>query len=95
MYNLFKKLFKKRLKEIEQKKKEDSSSGVKYSTTENSEFARTAEKTKAVGIDKFEEDEEEVEYTEVSTEEVSDYRGRIQDPKLADNLRDPRIDEFH
>lgn len=36
----------------------DPAAGVKYSYTENSEFARGAEKTQAVGIDKFGDEED-------------------------------------
>lgn len=58
MPNLLKKLFQKRLQTIKKKVAEKSPSrGVKYSYTENSEFARGAEKTDAVGIDKFDEEE--------------------------------------
>ena len=35
----------------------DPGPGVKYSYTENSEFARGAEKTEAIGIDSFGEDD--------------------------------------
>jgi len=58
MPNLLKKLFQKRIQAIKKKSSDKSPPrGVKYSHTENSEFARGAEKTEAVGIDKFDEEE--------------------------------------
>lgn len=58
MPNVLKKLFKKRFETIKKKKSDKSApTGVKYGLTENSEFARGAEKTESVGIDKFDENE--------------------------------------
>ena len=58
MPNLLKKLFQKRINTIKKKiALKSPPGGVKYSHTENSEFARGSEKTEAVGIDKFDEDE--------------------------------------
>ncbi len=58
MPNVLKKLFQKRFDTIKKKKSDKAApTGVKYGLTENSEFARGAEKTEAVGIDKFDEEE--------------------------------------
>lgn len=58
----------------------DESPGVKYSYTENSEFARYAEKTEAIGIDKFGEEDT---FDPDEADEHQDYRNRNQNSDLS------------
>jgi hypothetical protein len=58
----------------------DPGPGIKYSYTENSEFARDAEKTEAIGIDKFgdEKDTSDIE----AADDYQDFRNRNQNSDL-------------
>jgi hypothetical protein len=58
----------------------DPGPGIKYSYTENSEFARVAEKTEAVGLDKFG-DENDTFDTEAA-DDYQDFRNRHQNSDL-------------
>jgi hypothetical protein len=58
----------------------DPSPGVKYSYTENSEFARGAEKAQAVGIDSFGEEDT---FDPDEADEHQDYRNRNQNSDLS------------
>jgi hypothetical protein len=74
----------------------DSGPGVKYSYTENSEFSRGAEKTDAVGIDSFEENEF---IDPDEADEHQDNRNRNQNSDLSKRYYthglDMSEDEFH
>lgn len=58
----------------------DPGPGVKYSYTENSEFARGAEKTEAVGIDKFGDEKDTFDFDEA--DDFQDNRNRKQNSDL-------------
>lgn len=57
----------------------DPGPGIKYSYTENSEFARGADKTEAVGIDSFGEEDT---FDPDEADEHQDYRNRKQNSDL-------------
>lgn len=61
----------------------DPGPGVKYSYTENSEFARGAEKTEAVGIDSFGEEDT---FDPDEASDFQDYRNRNQNSDLANRF---------
>lgn len=69
---------------------------VKYSYTENSEFARGAEKTEAIGIDNFD-DEDAIDPEEA--DDYQDFRNRKQNSDLSKRYYthglDFNEDEFH
>lgn len=58
----------------------DSGPGVRYSYTENSEFARGAEKEQAIGIDSFGEEDT---FDPKEADEHQDYRNRKQNSDLS------------
>lgn len=74
----------------------DPGPGVKYGYTENSEFARGAEKTEAIGIDNFD-DEDAIDPEEA--DEFQDFRNRKQNSDLSKRYYthglDFNEDEFH
>jgi hypothetical protein len=59
----------------------DPGPGIKYSYTENSEFARGAEKTEAVGIDKFGDEEDTFDIE--AADDYQDFRNRNQNSDLS------------
>jgi hypothetical protein len=61
----------------------DPGPGIKYSYTENSEFARGAEKTEAVGIDSFGEEDT---FDPEEAAEHQTYRDRKQNSDLSDRF---------
>ena len=61
----------------------DPGPGIKYSYTENSEFARGAEKTEAVGIDSFGEEDT---FDPDEIDEGQDYRNRKQNSDLSERF---------
>jgi hypothetical protein len=74
----------------------DPGPGVKYSYTENSEFARGAEKTEAIGIDSFGEEDT---FDPDEADEHQDYRNRNQNSDLSKRYftrgLDLDQDEYH
>jgi hypothetical protein len=74
----------------------DPGPGVKYSYTENSEFARGAEKTEAVGIDSFGEKDT---FDPDEADDHQDYRNRNQNSDLSQRYYtrglDAERDEYH
>lgn len=74
----------------------DPGPGVKYSYTENSEFARGAEKSEAIGIDSFGEEDT---FDPDEADEHQDYRNRKQNSDLSRRYYthglDLEQDEFH
>lgn len=59
----------------------DPGPGIKYSYTENSEFARGAEKTEAFGLDSFGEEDT---FDPDEADDHQDYRNRNQNSDLSD-----------
>ena len=71
----------------------DPGPGVKYSYTENSEFARGAEKTEAVGIDSFGEEDT---FDPDEADEGQDFRNRKQNSDLSSRYFTRGLkDDFH
>ncbi len=74
----------------------DPGPGIKYSYTENSEFARGAEKTEAVGIDSFGEPDT---FDPDEADEGQDYRNRNQNSDLSQRYftrgLDPDKNDMH
>lgn len=67
----------------------DPGPGVKYSYTENSEFARGAEKTEAHGIDSFGEQDT---FDPEEADDFQDYRNRKQNSDLSKRYYSPGLD---
>jgi hypothetical protein len=67
----------------------DPGPGVKYDYTENSEFARGAEKTEAFGLDSFGEEDT---FDPDELDEQQDYRNRKQNSDLSDRFYSPGLD---
>lgn len=70
----------------------DPGPGVKYSYTENSEFARDAEKTQAVGIDSFGEEDT---FTPEEASDHQDYRNRKHVSDLSDRYHTGGLEGHH
>lgn len=67
----------------------DPGPGIKYSYTENSEFARGAEKVPAHGIDSFGEPDT---FDPDEADEHQDYRNRNQNSDLSQRFYTPGLD---
>lgn len=70
----------------------DPGPGIKYSYTENSEFARGAEKAEAVGIDSFGEEDT---FTPDEADEFQDYRNRKHTSDLSDRFHTGGLEGHH
>lgn len=70
----------------------DPGPGIKYSYTENSEFARGAEKTEAVGIDSFGEEDT---FEPDEADEHQDYRNRKHTSDLSDRFYTRGMEGHH
>lgn len=69
----------------------DPGPGIKYSYTENSEFARGAEKTEAYGIDSFGEKDT---FDPDEADEHQDYRNRNQNSDLSERFYTSGLDNM-
>jgi hypothetical protein len=67
----------------------DPGPGIKYDYTENSEFARGAEKVEAFGIDSFGEEDT---FDPEEADEHQDYRNRKHNSDLSDRFYSPGLD---
>lgn len=70
----------------------DPGPGIKYSYTENSEFARGAEKAEAVGIDSFGEEDT---FDPDEADEHQDYRNRKHTSDLSDRFYTRGMEGHH
>lgn len=70
----------------------DPGPGIKYNYTENSEFARGAEKTEAFGIDSFGEEDT---FTPDEADEHQDYRNRKHISDLSDRFHTGGLEGHH